>query len=92
MSSKTNEAAEPTEAEVAAYQRQITSFYKKEIPLLKLQEQYERLTADIEEHKLRALMSMHKVASFHAQMQAAEAEAEAAKKTNKKTDKDVQKG
>jgi len=48
---------QPTPEEIKAYRDQMLKFYKEETPLLKAQSEYEKLKADIDEHRLRSLMN-----------------------------------
>ena len=54
--------------------KNMTKFYTDELPFLKLEEKYERLLADIEEHKIRKIVAIQKQAYVYAQAQAADAE------------------
>jgi hypothetical protein len=84
MSEKTNTPQEAipeedsqqyTEAEMREMRKKMLTHYKEEITFFKAQEQYERLLADIEDHKLRKFIAMAQVARIFAQADAAEQEA-----------------
>ena len=51
-------------------------YYSEEVKFLKKQEEFERLSADIEEHKVRKLTMMHRSAQIYASIDAAEHEAQ----------------
>ena len=57
---------EYTEAELKQMQQQMTAYYKEQVKLLKPQEEYERLQADIAEHKARRFHSMIRLAQMQA--------------------------
>ena len=72
MSETTNtppEKKELSKEEMKEMRSKMIAHYKEEIKLLKPQEEYERLIADIEEHKLRAYLSMHKSSQIYAALQ-----------------------
>ena len=83
MSEKTNtqeaipeeDSQQYTEVEIKEMRKRMITHYKEETAFLKVQEQYERLLADIEEHKVRKFMAMHQAARIYAQADAAEQEA-----------------
>lgn len=60
--------------EIAKMRKNMIKFYTDELPFLKLEEKYERLLADIEEHKVRKIVAVQKQAYIYAQAQAADAE------------------
>lgn len=72
-----------TPEELGAMRKMMISNYKAEISFLKVQEQYEKLSADIEEHKTRKYKAMAVSAQIFAAQEAAEKE-EAELKTVKK--------
>ena len=53
---------ELTPEQIAEYRKTTMAFYKDRIAFMKVQLEYERLAADIEDHKLRALMARLKMA------------------------------
>lgn len=67
-----------TQEELKQIRINTTNFYKQELPLLRLEAEFEKLQADIEEHKYRRILSMQKAASVH--IQAAQAQQEAQEK------------
>lgn len=86
MSEETNKAAEEaenpqdqqpqyTEEQMAEMRNRMKQFYEEEIPYLELQEKYERLQADIEEHKVRRMTMMIRGAQLYAAGEEAEREA-----------------
>jgi hypothetical protein len=61
MSEETNteeQGKKLTSEELAERRKNLITFYKSQVELLKHQESYEKLVADIEEHKLRGLVAM----------------------------------
>lgn len=61
MSEETNteeQGKKLTPEELAERRKNLIAFYKNQVELLKHQETYEKLVADIEEHKLRGLVAM----------------------------------
>jgi hypothetical protein len=75
MSTEVNQQ-EFTAEEIAEMRKKSLEFYKSRISFLKIQAEYEKLTADIEEHKLRALMAQLKWAHITAPPQEEEEENE----------------
>lgn len=69
------EEVQYTQEQVKALRGEMLKYYTEEIKFLKKQEEFERLQADIEEHKVRKITMMHRSAQIYAQMQAAEEEA-----------------
>jgi len=65
-----------TEAEMKEMRAEMSKFYSEEIKFLKKQEEYERLLADIEEHKTRKFTMMQRAAQMFAAAEAAQAEYE----------------
>ncbi len=63
-----------TEAEMKQMRTEMSKFYSEEIKFLKKQEEYERLLADIEEHKTRKFTMMQRAAQMFAAAEAAQAE------------------
>jgi len=55
-----------TQKELEDMRKAHESYYKGEIKRLKLEEEYERLVADIEEHKARGLHSIIRIAQMTA--------------------------
>jgi len=74
---KAPEQPQYTEEQMKQMRSEMTKFYSEEIKFLKKQEEYERLLADIEEHKTRKLTMMQRAAQMFAQSAQAKAEAEA---------------
>lgn len=76
MSQETNnqENFEPqyTDEQLKAMRAEMIRYYTEEIKFLKKQEEFERLSADIEEHKVRKLTMMHRSAQIYASIEAAE--------------------
>lgn len=60
--SDTENQQELTPEQIAEYRKTSLAFYKDRIAFMKVQFEYERLSADIEEAKLRALMARLKMA------------------------------
>lgn len=65
MSDKTNKSTEEakiapqySDEEMTQMRVKMKQFYEEELPYLKLQEEYERLQADVEEHKVRRMTMM----------------------------------
>jgi len=69
-----------TEAEMKEMRAEMSKFYSEEIKFLKKQEEYERLLADIEEHKTRKFTMMQRAAQMFAAAEAAQTEYEEQKK------------
>jgi hypothetical protein len=65
-----------TEAEMKQMRAEMSKFYSEEIKFLKKQEEYERLLADIEEHKTRKFTMMQRAAQMFAAAEAAQTEYE----------------
>jgi|APFre7841882793_1041355.scaffolds.fasta_scaffold00161_19 hypothetical protein len=57
---------ELTAEQIAEYRKTSLSFYKDRISFMKVQLEYEQLSADIEEAKLKALMARLKMAHITA--------------------------
>jgi hypothetical protein len=80
MSQETNnqENTEPqyTEEQLKSMRAEMIRYYSEEVKFLKKQEEFERLSADIEEHKVRKLTMMHRSAQIYASIDAAEQEAQ----------------
>lgn len=53
MSEEQDQDREPTPEELAEYREKMNKFYEEQLPLLRLQKEYETLLADIEEAKTR---------------------------------------
>tara|TARA_B100001094_G_C18009117_1_gene709194 strand:+ start:584 stop:865 length:282 start_codon:yes stop_codon:yes gene_type:complete len=74
MSQETNnpntEDKQYTQAELDSMRKGMIANYKSEISFLKVQAEYEKLSADIEEHKTRRYMAMARTAQVHAAMEA----------------------
>jgi len=72
MSEETNTPSTESEKlspeEMKEMRDKMSVFYKEEIEYLTVQETYERLLADIEEHKLRGYLSMHKSSQIYASL------------------------
>tara|TARA_R110002020_G_scaffold23658_6_gene78633 strand:- start:20 stop:319 length:300 start_codon:yes stop_codon:yes gene_type:complete len=70
MSQETNnpstEEKEYTEQELANMRKSMIANYKSEISFLKVQAEYEKLNADIEEHKTRRYIAMAQAAQIFA--------------------------
>ena len=63
--SQTNQRqAEPTEEEIKAYRASMKKFYEEQIPLLKKQQEYEGLLADIEEAKAKRVSFTLRIAQM----------------------------
>jgi hypothetical protein len=73
MSQETNnpntEDKQYTQVELDAMRKGMITNYKSEISFLKVQAEYEKLSADIEEHKTRRYMAMARTAQVHAAME-----------------------
>jgi len=65
MSTEVNQP-ELTESEIAEMKKRTLAFYKDRIAFMKIQFEFERLSADIEEAKLRGLMATLKMAHITA--------------------------
>lgn len=76
---KTNETSAEekiyTVEEMKEMRNKMTAFYQEELPYLRLQEEYEKLQADIEDHKVRRLVAINRQAHIFAAAEAAEQEA-----------------
>lgn len=70
-----NEQIALTPEQMTQMRQRMLEFYTEEIPYLELQEKYERLQADIEEHKVRRMTMMIRGAQMYAAGEAAEREA-----------------
>jgi len=79
---KTNKASEEaknpqehnpyTAEQMADMRNKMKQFYEEELPFLRLSEEYEKLQADVEEHKVRKMTMMVRGAQMYAQMSEAE--------------------
>lgn len=58
MSEEKSTSKEPTPEELEARKKELTTFYKKELPLLRLQKEYEECVTDIEVAKMTRLEIM----------------------------------
>ena len=58
MSEENNTSKEPTAEELEARKKDLTTFYKKELPLLRLQKEYEEAITDIEVAKMTRMEIM----------------------------------
>lgn len=56
----------PTQEEMKARQEEVNSFYKTQIPFLKVQKEYETLVTELEELELRRLIARVKAAQIMA--------------------------
>lgn len=65
MSTEVNQP-ELSKDEIAEMKKRTLAFYKDRIAFMKVQCEYEKLSADIEEHKLRGLMATLKYAHITA--------------------------
>lgn len=83
---------EYTPEELKTMRKKMDKFYQEELPHLKLQEEYERLAADIEEHKVRKLTMQIRGANIYAQQEQAQDEALANDKAYKAYVKGVEDG
>ena len=70
---------ELTQEQIAEYRRTSLAFYKDRIAFMKVQFEYERIAADIEEAKLRGLMARLKMAHITAPPTEEESEEESEK-------------
>lgn len=52
--------------EIEAYKKQMTEFYKSQLPMLKLQKEYEQLLADIEESRAKRMTMTIRMAQMMA--------------------------
>lgn len=77
--SDTENQRELTPEEIAEFRKTSLAFYKDRIAFMKIQFEYERLSADIEEAKLRGLMARLKMAHITAPSQEEESEEETEK-------------
>ena len=73
-----------TPDEMAQMRKSMIANYKSEITFLKVQAEYEKLTADIEEHKTRRYIALAQAGQIFAKMEEQEDRAEAAKPEFKK--------
>ena len=90
MSEKTNELdseQEYTPEEMQVMRIKMHNYYDQEIKFLKKQSEYEKLRADIEDHKYRGSLSMMKAAQLYAAAEQAQNEAESQDNTPIKKDK-----
>tara|TARA_B100000497_G_C7624998_1_gene375584 strand:- start:784 stop:1083 length:300 start_codon:yes stop_codon:yes gene_type:complete len=81
-----NETLSPEEADKR--RKEITDFYKKQIPHLKVQAQYETLMTEIEENRAKRLQAQAFIANAYMEMEKPENESgdsEAAKEFNAAT-------
>lgn len=53
--SDTNQQTEPTPEQIEEFKKKRMAYYKAELPLLRQQEEFERLVANIEESRTRAM-------------------------------------
>lgn len=68
--------AEPTEAEVKAYRESMKKFYDDQMPLLKKQNEYEKILAEIEESRAKRMSFTIRMAQMMAPPPAAPPEGE----------------
>ena len=61
------ETKQPTSEDLKEMRKRMHDFYKEELPTLRLQEEYERLQASIEESRLRRTMAIGKLAYIESQ-------------------------
>jgi hypothetical protein len=66
MSKTNNEEPQYTEEEMKIMRSNMVKFYTEELKFIKKQEEYERLLADIEEHKVRKYTMMARAAQIFA--------------------------
>lgn len=59
---KGQDQREPTPEEIKAYRASMLAFYKEEMPMLKQQNEYEKLKADIDENRLRSFTARIRLA------------------------------
>lgn len=76
MSTEVNQQEELTQEQIAEMRKRTLEFYKSRISFLKVQCEYEKLVADVEEHKLRALTAQIKYAHITAPQEEEEEENE----------------
>lgn len=88
MSQETNnpntEEKQYTPEEMAQMRKSMIANYKSEITFLKVQAEYEKLTADIEEHKTRRYIALAQAGQIFAKMEEQEVQQEPAKPKVKK--------
>lgn len=77
--SDTENQQELTQEQIAEYRKTSLAFYKDRIAFMKVQFEYERIAADIEEAKLRGLMARLKMAHITAPPSEEEPEEESEK-------------
>ena len=77
------ETTEPTIEETEELKARMMEFYQSELPLLRLQEEFERLNANIEESRLRGILAMQKMAQFEMMQKQAQEKADSESKKNK---------
>lgn len=77
--SDTENQRELTPEEIAEFRKTSLAFYKDRIAFMKIQFEYERLSADIEDAKLRGLMAKLKMAHITAPPPEEESEEESEK-------------
>jgi hypothetical protein len=75
---------EYSDQELLELRQRMKKFYQEEIEYLELQETFERLQANIEEHKVRRMTMLLRGAQLYAANQEAEQENEKSKHTLKK--------
>ena len=79
-----NQEREYTSEELKQMRSQMKEFYETELPFLRLQEEYERLIASIEESKVKAHIARAQLGNIYLQQQQAAENAE--KVSQEKTD------
>ena len=57
---------EPTPDEIKAFQKKRTEYYTAQLPLLRMQGEFEKLVADIEENRVRAATMRRRYAEMMA--------------------------
>tara|TARA_R110002153_G_scaffold116125_1_gene259728 strand:+ start:877 stop:1173 length:297 start_codon:yes stop_codon:yes gene_type:complete len=88
MSQETNnpntEEKQYTPEEMAQMRKSMIANYKSEITFLKVQAEYEKLTADIEEHKTRRYIALAQAGQIFAKMEQQEEQQEPGRPIEKK--------
>jgi hypothetical protein len=82
MSENVNQQQELTQEDIANLKKNTLLFYKERIAFMKVQLEYEKLDADIEEAKLRGLIARLKMAQITSPPQEEEEDQENPEKEN----------
>lgn len=75
---------EPTEAEIREYQEKMDKYYDDRLPFLRKKHEFDTLTADIDEARVRSIEARNRLAQYAMQSQEAQKKVEPEKVSDKK--------